>query len=114
MAFVGYLISVLWLRVLFGGKFWQSYWEAKLKKLEEGLEPIPNTILFNNNEKRNHEVVYGFINNKDNENGRFKKRINEQILDKPSVSDTMIYLSAGFIALWFILFTCALPVFSCL
>jgi len=109
MAGFGLIVSILWLRVLFGGKFWQNYWEAKLKCLEKMLHNNSmdsDSVLFDNNKYTNKYTVRYFLTPdiEEGEHGWFKSTINFFVLKKPSVSDSMIYLSAGFIVLWFILF----------
>lgn len=108
MAGFGLIVSYLWLRVLFGGKFWQNYWEAKLKCLERMLHNNfidSDSVLFDNNNCINEYTVRYFLTPdiKEGKPSWSKRLINFFVLQKPSVSKAMMYLSAGFIALWLIL-----------
>ncbi len=112
MAGFGLFVSYLWIKVLLGGKFWQNYWESKLKYLEKMLHNNSmdsDSILFDNNKYTNEYTVRHFLTpDMEERKPSWRKRlINFCVLRKPSVSDSMIGLSVGFIALWFILFVCA-------
>lgn len=112
MAIFGLIASFLWIRILLGGKFWQSYWESTLKSVERRLwgtqsksvEERPkddlDPILFDNDSKHNTEVVEKFISKE-------CSIFNKYILAKPSVSKIMVFLSICFMVFWIFLLFCA-------
>ena len=95
----GCLVSILWVCINLGSKFWQSRWEQRLSLLERELGE--NINLFSADRKTVEDDVresfafskYRWID----------KILNRLILAKPSVSRIMIWLSIIFVLLWFML-----------
>lgn len=94
---MGALASVLWFWVCLGGKFWQTRWEQRLLEFER--EHLPNLDFFGASAERiRADVEKGFAFNN---LGWMQRLIYRLALNKPSVSYSMIRLSALFVIGWF-------------
>lgn len=102
-AIFGFIVSILWLRVNLGSKFWQARWENVLIDLEKKrLSKYPSIKLFSaESDILNKDAEEGLKSLDKDCIGRLLKRC---ILQKPSVSRSMIYLSIFFCIAWAILF----------
>lgn len=93
----GLIISILWLLVNSGGKFWQSRWERRLHIAEESLNP--DIKLFSSGWDEINKDVEESISFS-NHSG-IRKYLDHLVLKKPSVSFMMELLSIAFVFLWF-------------
>lgn len=92
----GFLVSILWVAINCGSKFWQSRWETRLKIAEDNLSKEINyfstdweTLL------SDAQKSIAFSNHK------FPRKIFDKlVLSKPSVSFIMTLLSVLFILFW--------------
>jgi hypothetical protein len=98
----GAIISILWLRVNLGSKFWQSRWEERLKIQESILAPNLNFFAAED-QIINDDVKRNILENKPRKRW-FKKAMDEGIMKRHSVSYNMILLSVLFIIGWSVLF----------
>lgn len=95
----GMIISLIWISVNLGSKYWQDRWERKLSKIELRLKP--NAQLFSAPSKvMNEEVKEGLRYYKSKGFQLWRKIINKLVLRKPSVSRSMILLSMVFLLFW--------------
>ncbi len=99
LAAFGFITSLLWFRVVLGGKYWQSRWEQRLSIIERQISA--NLNLFS----ADWQVIQGDVeeNLKNNQSGCFKKWLEKQVLKKHSVSYNMVLLSLCFAAGWVLL-----------
>lgn len=104
-AILGVIVSVLWLQVALGSKFWQQRWEDCLHSVEVdlinerkfangralfSLEPADAQNLIENSlEESGHSGVYHLLD--------------AYIVSKPSVTLAMMYLVITFLASWVLL-----------
>ena len=95
-AVMGFLASVLWFWVCLGGKFWQTRWEQRLLEFER--EHLPGLDFFGASPERiRADVEKGLAFH----NLRWSQRLVYRLaLNKPSVSYSMIRLSALFVIGW--------------
>ena len=95
-AVMGLLASLLWFWVCLGGKYWQTRWEQRLLDFEK--EHMPGLDFFGASTDRiRSDVEKGFEFHK----LRWTQRIVYRLaLNKPSVSYSMIRLSALFVIGW--------------
>ena len=95
-AVMGLLASLLWFWVCLGGKFWQTRWEQRLLEFEK--DHLPGLDFFGASPERiRADVEKGLALNKLRWSQRLVYRL---VLNKPSVSYSMIRLSALFIMAW--------------
>jgi len=95
-AVMGLLASVLWFWVCLGGKFWQTWWEQRLLEFER--EHLPGLDFFGASPERiRADVEKGLAFHNLRWTQRFIYRL---ALNKPSVSYSMIRLSALFVIGW--------------
>ena len=96
-AVMGLLGSILWFWVCLGGKFWQARWEQRLLEFER--EHLPTLDFFGASKERIHSDVEKGLALDDL---RWSKRVIYRLAlnMKPSVSYSMIRLSALFIIGW--------------
>ena len=93
---MGLLASLLWFWVCLGGKFWQTRWEKRLFDFEK--EHMPDLDFFGASPERiRKDVKDGLAFNKLSWTQRFVYKL---VLDKPSVSYSMIRLSLLFVIGW--------------
>ncbi len=107
LSIVGIISSYLWFRVCLGSKFWQSRWEHRLDVIERYYRErgdIPKEdqfILFSADPQTITEDVKKSLTKRPH--GTFQRKIDEQILKKPSVSSEMTKLSVLFVVGWIVL-----------
>jgi hypothetical protein len=95
----GCLISLLWVSINLGSKFWQSRWENRLKIAEENLDCGINYFSANwCTIKSDVEESIKF-----SKHGVVRNLVDKFVLLKPSVSFVMILLSLLFVCLWILL-----------
>jgi hypothetical protein len=96
-AMMGLLASSLWFWVCLGGKFWQTRWEQRLLEFEK--EHLPELDFFAASPQRiRADVEKGLAFHEMRWSQRLIYRL---VLNKPSVSYSMIRLSLLFILGWF-------------
>jgi hypothetical protein len=95
-AVMGLFASLLWFWVCLGGKFWQARWEQRLHDFER--EHMPGLDFFAASPERiRADVEKGLAFH----NLRWSQRlVYRLVLNKPSVSYSMIRLSALFVIGW--------------
>lgn len=97
-ALVGLLVSTLWFWVCLGSKFWQTRWETRLTDFEN--EYLRGLDFFSANRERiDSDVKRGF---EGQTLGLVQRSVYNLAHRKPSVSYSMIRLSALFILAWLI------------
>ena len=95
----GCLVSLLWISINFGSKFWQSRWENRLKIAEENFDCEINYFSADWSAIKNDvEESLRFSNH-----GSIRRFVDKLILLKPSVSFIMTLLSILFGCLWILL-----------
>jgi hypothetical protein len=104
LSIFGFLVSLLWVRVNLGGKFWQSRWEEKLRLVE--LDTLPEIQFFSADPNTNREDVKASLDRAGHSG--FRRLIDRLVLKKPSVSGAMTYLSLGFALLWIVFLVVAI------
>lgn len=106
LAALGVIVSVLWYRVTIGSKFWQIHWENKLAELEKTFAEknviSPDLKLFCQKTSEVKEEVRKYLQQE--EHTGVAKRVDEEILKKPSVTLSMIALALLFVVSWAVLF----------
>ncbi len=96
-AFMGLLASALWFWVCLGGKYWQTRWEQRLLEFER--EYMPGLDFFGASPERIHaDVEKGLAFHELRWTQRLIYRL--ALKQKPSVSYSMIRLSALFVIGW--------------
>lgn len=96
LATLGFIVSLLWIAVNLGSKFWQSRWEHRLHLTEQQLRP--NMNLFSAPwEVVRDDVLQSF---KFQEHGRVYRFYTRLVITKPSVSFLMTLLSLAFAGFW--------------
>lgn len=103
---LGLVVCVLWYRVALGSKYWQERWEAKLQALEidyreKGYFPRDAVLFSASWQEIQSDVATSLAATP---RSRFEQFIGQQILKKPSVTQSMIYLVLTFIASWVLVF----------
>lgn len=103
---LGLAVCVLWYRVALGSKYWQERWEAKLHQLEldyrqKGYFPRAVTLFSTpwQDIRKDVKDSLGSANH-----SLFEQVIDNQILKKPSVTQSMVYLVLIFTASWVLVF----------
>jgi hypothetical protein len=96
------MVCIQWYRVALGSKYWQENWEAKLHQLEldyrlDGYFPS-NQSLFSTPWKAIHKNVKNSLESANH--SLFEQIIDNQILKKPSVTQSMVYLVLMFTVSW--------------
>lgn len=100
-AIVGLISAYLWWRVCLGGRFWQAKWEGTIKKYEKSN--LDSVRFFSTSEDENKSDAKIGLDLKGNgeEKRKIKKWVYEYVVNKkPSVSYSMIKLSAVFVLGW--------------
>ncbi len=93
---MGMVASLLWFWVCLGSKFWQTRWEQRLLDFEN--QNLPGIEFFAAKPARiRSDVERGFAFER---LGRFQKAVYKLAMRKPSVSYSMIRLSAVFVLGW--------------
>lgn len=96
-AVIGLLASILWFWVCLGGKFWQTRWEQRLLEFER--QHLPGLDFFGASQERiRADVEKGLAFHELGSVQAFVYRI--ALSNKPSVSYSMIRLSALFVIGW--------------
>lgn len=99
---LGLVVCVLWYRVALGSKYWQERWEAKLHQLELDYRKsghFPHDImLFSAPWQDIYKDVKTSLQSANH--SLFEQIIDDQILKKPSVTQSMVYLVLVFTATW--------------
>ena len=93
--------SILWLRVNFGSKFWQSRWEERLRVQEGQIADDLN--FFSASDTFIKKDVKDNISRGHTRNNWFKNWVDNQTLKRHSVSLNMTILSISFVVAWFVL-----------
>lgn len=102
---LGLVVCVLWYRVALGSKYWQERWEAKLYQLEvdyrlAGYFPRDVTLFSTPWQDIRKDVKASLASAN---HSLFEQIIDDQILKKPSVTQSMVYLVLIFTAAWVVL-----------
>lgn len=93
---VGFIVSLLWFWVCLGSKFWQTRWEQRLADFEN--EHLPGLEFFSAKRERiDSDVKRGFEFQK---LGLLQRSVYGLARRKPSVSYSMIKVSALFALAW--------------
>jgi hypothetical protein len=105
IAFLGVIVSFLWIRVALGSKFWQVHWERKLAQLEneymsQGI--LPGRKLFNQSTGEVRAEVTTALAG-EHHAGWVEWFVDKRIVKKPSVTLAMISLSFLFCVAWAVL-----------
>lgn len=98
LACLGAFVSFLWYRVNLGSKYWQARWEHRLnekeKEIAEGLNFFSaSSVLIQN------DVEASFSHGAEKKS-KLQKWLEQQALEKPSVSYNMTLLSLVFVCTW--------------
>ncbi|GAB4532192.1 MAG: hypothetical protein Tsb0014_16410 [Pleurocapsa sp.] len=94
-AALGIVISYLWVCVNLGSKYWQSRWENKVAQLEQEISR--EIDLFSADRK----MTYFAVKQSLSDYGQSQLGVHDYlVLEKPSVSKMMTYLSASFVIFW--------------
>jgi hypothetical protein len=96
LALMGVLVSVLWVCVNLGSKFWQSRWEYRLQVAERDLRSDMN--LFAATWETVQQDVRQSLEFR--KRGRIHRLYSRAVLLKPSVTMMMTLLSVGFVLFW--------------
>lgn len=100
LAVFGLIVSLLWLQVNLGSKFWQSRWEYQLSEIEKKI--APNLHFFATDRSTVISDAASEIRN--NKHKGFRRLLDKLVIRKPSVSYQMILLSIFFMIGWVLLF----------
>ena len=100
LAWFGFFVSALWLRVNLGSKYWQSRWEHRLSEIERNI--APDLQFFAADWGTIQDDVEKSLKN-NNHAGCFRKWLDNQVLKKHSVSYNMTLLSITFCLSWWAL-----------
>jgi hypothetical protein len=102
IAILGFIVCVFWYRVALGSKYWQEHWEAKLNEVEtifKADKTFPSRIkLFTSTWQESHGYVARSMGTKPR--SVFESIVAAQVLSKPSVTLSMMYLVLAFCAGW--------------
>lgn len=102
LAAIGLVVSILWLMVALGSKFWQIHWEQKLQKVEESYVDLglmtSRLGLFRETVKQAKKEVRDAMEKEDP--NRLKRFLNALVLTKPSVTVAMTCLPLIFMLVW--------------
>jgi hypothetical protein len=105
VSILGMLVCLLWYRVALGSKYWQERWESCLKQLETDLKKkghfAPEVTLFSGRWQDIQKEVEDSLSS--SQHSLLERIIDRQILTKPSVTQSMIYLVIIFFISWLIL-----------
>jgi hypothetical protein len=97
LAILGFIVSVLWFRVVLGSKYWQSRWEHRLGVIERKI--APDLQLFAADWKTIQADVEASLTNNQPQ-GWLKRWIERKVVKKHSVSYNMTLLSLWFLVGW--------------
>ena len=104
-AFLGFLISVfgvvvcrLWFRTNLGSRFWQVFWENEV----ESLSPQYNINSFQKSTSEIRAEMKEKISHSEKRSA-FRKWVDRRVLEKPSVTHSMISLSFFAMLFWGVL-----------
>ena len=99
LSLFGFLVSLMWISINLGSKFWQDRWERKIAKIELNIDSslqlfaVPREVV--------EQEVKESLRYDERKWYRFWERIvNFLVMLKPSVSRTMILLSFTFALFW--------------
>ena len=98
LSLFGLLVSILWVRVNLGSKYWQSFWEESALEYERKLG---TSKLFNITENELNLKVAKFLNKDESRKNWF---VNCLTLKRFSPTKQMIFLSLSFSTLFVLLF----------
>ncbi|WP_454743985.1 RipA family octameric membrane protein [Cupriavidus necator] len=105
VSILGTLVCLLWYRVALGSKYWQERWEFRLNQLETELKKkrhFPEEVtLFSGRWQDIQKEVEDSLSR--SQHSFLERIIDRQILSKPSVTQSMIYLVVIFFVSWLIL-----------
>ena len=93
------MVSLLWICVNLGSKYWQAYWESQCSKLEKQIDE--SIKLFDTCRDDTDCDVKKSLQL--SEIGKFKRAIYKFVPWRPSVSFMMILLSIVFFVMWLVL-----------
>jgi hypothetical protein len=99
LSVIGLVISLLWVRLNLGSKFWQTRWERRLEVVERALDPDFGLFSADWRTIRN-DVREGLEFRPDQ--SQLQQLYKRAVMRKPSVSKTMTLLSAFFVLVWFV------------
>jgi hypothetical protein len=103
---LGFIVCIFWYRVALGSKYWQEHWEAKIKEVEwlfKGDKTFPEHLkLFTSSWDESRDAVTRSmgVNDPEVKHSIFDAIVASQILSKPSVTQSMIYLVLTFCLSW--------------
>lgn len=97
LSVVGVAVASLWVRINLGSKYWQSRWEERLRVVENDLHE--GLDLFSAGWKVLDGDVARSLGHARG-SGWLKRLHDKLVLEKPSVSKTMMSLSVLFVVLW--------------
>lgn len=105
LSILGTLVCLLWYRVALGSKYWQERWEFCLNRLEtdlKGRKHFPTEVtLFSGRWQDIQKEVEESLSM--SQHSLLERIIDRQILRKPSVTQSMIYLVVIFFVSWLML-----------
>ncbi len=93
---IGCFVCIAWLKVNLGSKFWQSYWEQILTEISSTMK-----LRYFAKSVKNKSRVMNNLESPESSTNPFEKYYNHLVLEKPSVSKWMTFLSFFFLLLWF-------------
>jgi len=102
LAIAGFFVSLLWVVVNLGGKYWHTRWEHRTRLIERAIAPEAN-LLSANRTQNDEDVQASFDEDDAIENvGIIRKSHRALILTrwKPSVSEAITIASLIFVAVW--------------
>jgi hypothetical protein len=105
LAIFGFLVSLMWISINLGSKYWQDRWERKIAKIERNIDPTLELFYFPPHSTVIDEEVRESLRYNEVRWYRLWKRfVNFFVMLKPSVSRTMILLSVSFGVFWAMIF----------
>ncbi len=95
LCFIGVVVCIIWFKVNLGSKYWQSYWEQNLDKSANNMKLCFFTVKTDKIVKRNL-----WNNRQKGQRACWEDPYDRLVLQKPSVSKCMTFLSLFFLAIW--------------
>ena len=101
----GLVISILWVALCLGSKYWQSYWEQCLQVVSEKYYDESNICQNMNFFKFSKDSIKEYVRSSiiNGKHGWHIRWIDRLILLKPSVSTVMILISFSFVIGWIVI-----------
>jgi hypothetical protein len=102
LSIFGFLVSLMWISINLGGKYWQNRWERKIAKIESSKNPALGLFAVTR-----QAIDLEVKESMDYENVKWYRLwtrfVNYIVMWKPSVSRTMILLSFVFMFFWIVI-----------